>query len=379
ALVLLAAAGLLARNVARHARPAEGALAARLATTDVALLNARYAEAPQAAAAADAMLAALARVPGVERAALSRFEFLAGFGGSDRPVTLEGGRVLAPGASPRFAMVVSPAWREVRGLRLRAGRDLTTADRAGAAPVLLVNAAMAERLWPGASPLGRRVKLGPPESDAEWRTVVGVIESAFEERGRASPMAYVPFAQWPGRPVSVVARAADEAAAARVAAALPGALRAALPDEPVDDAATVARRARDGVAPQRLVARVLGGFALFAVAIAAVGVYGVVAASVAQRTREIGLRIALGASPRQIAALLSRHAGAMVGAGIGLGAAGALAASGALRALLFGADPLDVPVLLGVGLLLGAVALVAAWLPARRAARLDPVRALRVE
>lgn len=382
ALVLLAAAGLLVKTVARHARPEEGALADRLVTAEVRLLGARYADSAQVAEAATAMLGALARTPGVERAAVTRLEFLAGFGGSDRPVTLAGGRAPAPGASPRFAMVVSPDWRATRGLSLLAGRDLADADRAGAAPVALVNAAMAERLWPGASALGQRVKLGPPDSDRPWVTVVGVLENVVNPRAAratAGSMVYVPFAQWPGRPLSVVARAASADAAARVSAAMPAALRAVLPDEPVDDAVTVARGARDRVAPQRLLSRVLGGFAAFAVLIAAIGVFGVVAASAAQRTREIGLRVALGATPRQVAALLSRRAGRMVAVGVGLGLVGALAASGALRALLFGADPLDLPVLLGVSALLAAVSLLAGWLPARRAARRDPVQALRDE
>jgi putative ABC transport system permease protein len=382
ALVLLAAAGLLVQSVARHARPEEGALADRLVAAEVRLLGERYADASQVREAAVAMLAAMSRVPGVERAAVTRFEFLAGFAGSDQPVTLDGGRVPAPGASPRFAMIVSPQWRATRGLALQAGRDLADADRAGAAPVALVNAAMAERLWPGASPLGQRVKLGPPDSDRPWVTVVGVLANAANGRGgrtTTGSMVYVPFAQWPGRPVSVLARAVSADAAERASAALPGALRAVLVDEPVDDAVTVARGARERVAPQRMLSQLLGGFAAFALLIAAVGVFGVVSASAAQRTREIGLRVALGATPQQVAALLSRRAGRMVLVGVALGLVGALAASRAMRALLFGADPLNLPVLLGVSALLAGVSLLAGWLPARRASRMDPVRALREE
>ena len=381
ALILLTGAGLLLETVSRYGTPTEGAMADRLVTADVPLLGARYADSAQVAVAADALLGALAGVRGIDAGAVTRFEFLAGFGGSDAAITIEGGAPPPPNASPRFAQIVTPGFRAVRGLALLAGRDLADADRAGGAPVVLVNAAMAERLWPGASPLGRRVKLGPADSPRPWHTVVGVVGDEPARRGaaRVASMVYVPFAQWPGRPVSVLVRATDADAAARVATALPAALRGAVPDEPVDDAVTIARRARDGVAPQRLLSRVLGGFALFAVLVAALGVFGVVAATAAQRTREIGLRVALGASPQDVARLFSRRAARLVFAGIAIGLLGALAASRGMRALLFGADPMNPAVLVGVSLVLGGVAWLAGYLPARRASRLDPVRALRAE
>jgi predicted permease len=379
-LVLLAGAGLLVKTSRRLMRPAEGADATRLVSADVALLDTLWSDPSRVAAAVEQAAERVARLPGVEGAGASRFEFLAGFGGSDQPITIEGGATPV-GASPRFAFAVTPGWWRARALPLVSGRVLTATDNAASEPVVVVNEAMARRLWPGASALGRRVKLGAPNSTQPWRTVVGVVADPFVTGTgtRVQSMAYVPFAQWPGRPLSILARARTPDAASTVAAAIPGALAAALPEEPVERVQTLAAGARATARPYWLIAVSLSALSGFAVLVAAIGVYGVVAYGAARRTREIGIRMTLGATRRDIVALVGSQAVALAATGATIGLLGAAASTRVLRGMLLGTDPLDPVVLLGVTALLTAVAVVAGTIPARRAARVDPTVALRSE
>ena len=379
-LVLLAAAGLLTKASLRLVRPMEGADAERLVSADLALLGARWDDSTRIDAAVAQAADRVARLPGIETAGVSRSEFIAGFGGEDQRVTIEGGAAPA-NASPRFALAVSPGWWRARGLPVVAGRVLGTGDGAGAEPVVVVNAAMAARLWPDASAVGRRVKLGGPSSTLPWRTVVGVVDDAASRGGSTAPqsMAYVPFAQWPGRPVSIVARAASAAAAHAAVPAIAGAVAGALPDEPVERVQTLADGARAGARPFRLVAATLAALAGFAVVVATIGVYGVVAYGAARRAREIGIRMALGATRRDVMALFGAQAARLASIGAALGLAGTAASTRVVRGMLFGADPLDPAVLLAVTALLGGATLLAGYLPARRATRIDPTIALRSE
>jgi predicted permease len=379
-LVLLAGAGLLLKTSLRLMRPSEGPDASRLVSADVALLDARWSDSSRVAAAVERLADRIARVPGVEAAGASRFEFLAGFGRDDQPITIEG-RATPAGASPRFAFAVTPGYWAARGTRLVSGRLPTAADRAGTEPVVVVNASMAARLWPGASALGRRIKLGPAGSSRPWRTVVGVVADERPARGgdRVASGAWVPFAQWPGRPISLTARVGAAAQAPAVVRAIPDAAASILPEEPVENVRTIADGARAVARPTWLIAGALGGLAGFAVLVAALGVYGLVAQAVAQRTREIGVRVALGATSRDVLALLGRQSVRLAAAGVVLGLAGAGVATRVIRGLLFGTDPLDVQVMVAVTALLALVTIVAGYLPARRATRIDPVRALKTE
>jgi len=184
---------------------------------------------------------------------------------------------------------------------------------------------------------------------------------------------------WPGRPLSILARVREPGAVASVAAAIPGAVAAVLPDEPAEHVQTLAASARDGARPVRLAATALAALSAFAVLVAAIGVYGVVAYGAARRAREIGIRLTLGATRGDIVALFGAESVRLAAAGAALGLLGAAAATRVLRGMLYGTDPLDPLVLVGVTALLGAVAAAAGYVPARRAARLDPTLALRSE
>jgi ABC-type lipoprotein release transport system permease subunit len=220
--------------------------------------------------------------------------------------------------------------------------------------------------------------LGAPGSDRPWVTVVGIVADA-PGRGGAAPhsLVAVPFAQWPGRPVEVHVRARGDGRA--LVPAVRRAAAEAVPDEPVEGAQTARDAARERFRPVRLIAQALSALAAFAMALAALGVYGVVAYAAARRTREIGVRVALGATRRDVLRLFGSQGARLAAAGAALGLAGAAATTRALGAMLFGTDPLDPTVLAGGTALLAAVAVTASWIPARRAARLDPVVALRTE
>jgi predicted lysophospholipase L1 biosynthesis ABC-type transport system permease subunit len=225
------------------------------------------------------------------------------------------------------------------------------------------------------------VKLGPASSTRPWRTVVGVVA---DEPSRAAAQTrqsavYVPLAQWPGRPLSIVARVRSPADARGVVAAIPGAAASALPDEPVENVRTLAEGARAEARPFWLITLTLVSLAAFAVLVAAIGVYGVVAYGAARRTREIGIRVTLGATRRDVLALFGGQAARLAAAGVALGLAGAAASTRVIRGLLFGTDPLDPAVLLAVTALLALVTMLAAYLPAHRASRVDPTMALRSE
>ena len=195
----------------------------------------------------------------------------------------------------------------------------------------------------------------------------------------AGNLAYVPFAQWPGRPASVVVRAATPEHARALVAGLPGIASAALADEPLEHPRTIDDDVRARFRPWSLIAATLAALAAFAVVVAAVGVYGVVAYNAARRTREIGIRVTLGASRRDVIALFGGQAARLAAGGAALGLAASAASTRVIRGMLFGTDPLDPAVLLAVTALLALVTLAAGCLPARRAARIDPTVALRTD
>ena len=276
----------------------------------------------------------------------------------------------------------TPGLFDVLGAPLLAGREFTAGEADGReAPVAVLNRALAERLWPGESPLGRRVRLAGV-GDGAWFTVVGVApDLVYEEFGEETPQSqlqvHLPFAWTPQRTVAILVRGEGDVAA--VAAPVRDAVRAADPSLPAYDVRTMEEVRRYTTWPHRIFSMTFASFAALALVLAVVGVYGVMSYHVAQRVRAIGLRLALGASPRAVVREVLTHGAALALAGATIGVAGAVGVSRAMAGVLYGVGGPDPVVVLGVPLVLGAVALLACYLPARRATRIDPLTALRSE
>ena len=296
--------------------------------------------------------------------------------------TVEGRPAPAPG--DRWAAiyrVVDPGYFATIGLPLVEGRDFSGADREGAMPVAVVNRSMAERRWPGESALGRRIRLpGPGNADAPL-TIIGVVGNAHQ-RGWTAPSddeVFVALAQRSTEfglsGVTFVLRTSSRPDA--VAAAIPAAAAEVDRSVPISDVTTMEAVVSEAIWRQRLTAQLTATFAAIAVLLAAIGIYAAVAYSVARRTREFGVRLALGGTPRQVQRLAVVDGLKPIVPGAAIGAAGALLTARGAERLLYGVAPLD-PVSFGGSLLmLMAVAVAAAWLPARRASRHDPMAALR--
>jgi putative ABC transport system permease protein len=274
---------------------------------------------------------------------------------------------------------VSPEYFRAMGIPVLHGRAFSVQDHGEAPGVALVNQTLARQHWPGQDPVGQRINLEKPDWQHAWRMVVGVVGDV-RHRGldaEVQPEVYVPYEQAPEDSMTVVIRTALEPSA--LSAAARAAVRAVDPDQPVGEVRTLEQvvAESESVGSRRTVLLLLAAFAALAVLLAAMGVYGVISYSVAQRTQEIGVRMALGASSADLVRMVVRQALALALAGIALGAAGAAALSRYLTTLVYGVKPADPGTFAAVALLLMAVAIAASYLPARAATRVSPMTALR--
>ena len=378
ALVLLAGAGLLIRSLVRVQRAELGFDPRHVLRMGLPMTGAGDSAGGEQAARYRRILERVAALPGVQSAALAN-NLLAGPRDPGLPLTIEGRAAAAPGETPlAINRVVSPNYFETLGVPLRAGRDFNEWDRPGAPAVAIISRSLAERHWPGADPLGRRLRLGGSQSDSPWLTVVGVVGDVRHPLSAApQPTVYRAQGQTPRAWMYLIARAAPDPAA--LFAAARGAVREAEAGQAISGLGTMEEWLGESVAEPRFVMTLLGLFAAVAVALAAVGVYGLMSYAVGRRTREIGVRVALGAQAGDVVRLVVREGMWLALAGIALGLIVAAAASRLLAPFLFGLDPADPPTLVSISLLLAGVALLACYLPARRAARVDPLVALRHE
>jgi putative ABC transport system permease protein len=365
------------RSVVRIATPERGHEELDLLTGDLEFLDARYADSTIAHQTLTTILERLQSTPGVVNASAHAFQFVAGFGRADRSIRAEGAdSSLARSVSPRFAFGVTPGYFATERLPLRAGRAFTGEDRLGSQPVAIINQRMADVLWRGQSPLGRRIKLGSADS-LPWLTVVGVVGDIIS-RDTVAHYAYVPFAQTThNERVTLLLRSNGDPLS--LVPTVRAVVRSVDEDLPILRLQTVRQQRRSDYAPYQLYAMTMGSFAAFAILLAAIGLYGVVAYNAAQRTREIGVRIALGAEAKHVIAMIAGQGGRLVLLGILLGTGGSMLLLRVLSAMLFGASPIDLPVFAAVAVLLSLTAALAIWLPARRASRIDPLEALRAE
>jgi putative ABC transport system permease protein len=276
----------------------------------------------------------------------------------------------------------SPAYFQTMGLALLRGRDFNDADVEGALPVAIVDENFARRFYPNEDPIGKRVKRGGPRSMNPWKTIVGVVRSVRNQRLDATslPQAYFPVFQEADAmynlSFAVRASGSEPAALAQSARA---AVLAVDRNQPFFNVKPLRQIVADSIALKRLAMLLLSAFAVVALALAAAGIYGVMAYSVEQRRHEIGVRMALGARARDVLKLVVRQGLRLTLCGLALGLVVAIALTRLMEALLFGVSPTDPPTFAGIALLLLCVALLACWIPARRATKVDPMVALRCE
>jgi putative ABC transport system permease protein len=294
------------------------------------------------------------------------------------------GHVVQPGEPMPHAegRTASPEYFEAAGIPLLKGRAFTATDRAGSPLVVILNQTLAERLFPGQDPIGRRVAwtgdvLRFIGVSGDWRTVVGVVGDTKDAGLDAAPVPvlFAPFAQAEVFGSSLVVHTAGDPAA--LAGAAGKVVRSVDPEQPVEKVLTLDQIRDEGLAPRRLNALLVASFGLLAVLIAAVGIAGVLAFSVSARTNEIGIRMTLGADASRVQRMVLSEGGRLLVVGLGLGVAGSVAISGLIRGLLFGVAPNDPVTLVAVGLLMAGVGLASCWIPAARAARIDPGVAIR--
>jgi predicted permease len=322
------------------------------------------------------LLARAEAVPGVRAASLSFFGLFTRETWGNR-ITVEG-RAAGPGELLRtFANAVSPRYFEVMGIPVLEGRSFAQTDDERAARVAVVNQAFARQLFGQADAIGRRVGLGAPAR--EMMEVVGVVKDAkhVDLREAPAPMLYVPFAQHPRPLRELEVRTAGDPTA--VVSVLRRELAGVDPRVPVLGPLSLRERVDASIAGERLIAKLSAGFGALALGLASIGLYGVMAYVVARRTAEIGIRMALGARRADVRRLVLRDTLALVLGGMLIGLPAALAAGRLLSSQLYGLTWRD-PFAIMAGLsMLSAAALAAAYLPARRAARVDPLVALRYE
>jgi putative ABC transport system permease protein len=382
ALLLLVGSGLLIRSFAGILAIDPGFDANRVLTAEVALPGTTYESDELKAGYYQRLLDQLADLPGVRVAGLVQH---IPFGGVDWNGSFE---IEGRGQSGDFGLyghyrVASAGYFEAMGIPVLEGRSFTSADRHGTLPVAMVNRSLAERAWPGESAVGKRIRDLANEPSAyrdEWLTVVGVVGDV-RHGGLLSgqpPEVYVNVLQRPDRAGAAVVTLRADLPPAALAPAVRERVRALDPDVPVE-LIPMSARIMDTLASRRFTLLVLGVFAAIAVTLAAVGVYGIVTYTVARRAREIGIRLALGATPRRVRSMVQRHVMPIVAAGLVAGAAAALLATRLMAGLLHGVTPTDPAVFAAVAATLAGVAWLASYIPARRTARIDPMETMRGE
>ena len=380
AIALLAGAGLLLRSFGQLTAVDPGFQPRQVTTFSLSLSPVRYPDGTRREQFASALLSRVDRLPGVTASGISFSLPLTG-GGFGLTFAI-GGRPEATGADePRAQVrVATPDYFRTMSIPLIRGRGFTAEDRAGGDPVLLISAEAARRYWPNENPIGQTLETGwHRENRAFGGRVVGIVGDVrqFGLASQAQPEIYAPLAQWPIDEMSIVIR--SSAPTATVIATARDVLRQLDPALPIFDARPLSDLVRESIAERRFYAALLATFATLALVLAAVGIYGVIAYSVQQRRRELGIRIALGASWSQVVAMVMRQGMALTLLGAGVGLAGAGILTRVLRGQLFGVSATDPLTFIAVPLILIVVAAVACMVPARRAVSVDPASAIRAE
>lgn len=381
ACLLVIGAGLMLKSLHALLSTDVGMRTDGVATARLSLPPARYGNAAAITEVVQRTLGHLETMPGVRRAAAINTLPLAGEMGIALAIEPEGGYAgEAPPMEERFApyLTVSPGYFQTLGIPLLRGRDLAWTD-SQRRPVAIVNRTAAQRLWPGEDPIGKRLQYvgGGPSTP----TVVGVVADARVSQltSDPGPQVYLPIQDQPQSYLALVAQGADRDDVSPLLARMREAVRAVDPTLPVYGAQPMDVVMGSALVPRRVNTVLIGTFAVVALSLAVLGVYGTLAYAVARRTREIGIRRALGAPRAAILALVLRQGLMLVGVGTAIGVAAAMATTRYLESMLHGVTPRDPRTIAAVVVLFALVAAAASYLPARRAGAVDPLDALRHE
>jgi putative ABC transport system permease protein len=379
AVTLLSGAGLLLRSFNRLMSVDPGFHTESVLSMKMALPQSKYDSSGQRIFVRQ-LLERAAAVPGAGSVALSNFVPLDG-GGFGFSFNVRGRTYARPSDEPGTEVrQVTPAFFNALGMSVVRGRGIQESDAPGAPTVFLVNQAFVKRFFPNENPLGQFIRLGWGRDPNEpYCEIVGVVGDVHGEGLEDAPLptVYASLAQHPFSTLTLVVR--TSASPASLAAPLRAIVRDLDREVPVFSVQTMAERVASSVGRPRFYTTLVGIFAAVALVLAAVGLYGVIAYAVSQRTHELGVRVALGATSRRISVMVIREGLALTAVGAALGLVAALAAGSVVASLLFGVTPRDPITLGGVVVVLAAVAMLASWLPARRAARVDPLVAMRGE
>lgn len=376
----MAGATLMLRTLANLHRADLGYSTEHILTFDFELAGPAYRQPVQRVSLIEHGLERLAAMPGVKKAAL--VNPLPMRGGNQSTYYVEGTTVSGPGQSPSAERIqVNGDYFTTLGIHLIAGRTFGAQDVESSPRVAIVDTMFVEKYFHGQNPLGKRFAYGdkPPDKESDWMQIVGVVGHIqnFGLRASTREQTYVAFTQ------NVPTGATFALRTGRDPAALIPALRAAMHevagDLPIFNFRTMDDRFASSISTERLTLLLLGVFAALALVLAAVGLYGVLSYTVGQRTREIGIRVALGATPRSVVDLVVRHGLKLAGLGMLLGLTASVGLARFLRSLLYEVSPFDPASFVAVALMLAAIGVLACWLPARRAAKVDPMAALRCE
>jgi len=377
--VLLIGAGLLIRSFVRLQNVSPGFNAQNVLTFDLTMTGRKYGDKQAILNTYRQLWDRLEHVPGVSASGgVTSLPLSQAYAWT--PITVEG-RTPLPGEKFLNAdeRVVGGHYFEAMVIPLRRGRFFNEQDDASKPRVVLVDEYMAEQVWSGQDPIGKRIHIVELKSDDPWQTVVGVVGRVKQDTLDSDPRIafYLPQTQYPTRAMTVALRSGHEPSG--VFSAVKNELRKLDADLPMYYIRTMQQRVDESLARRRFSMLLLAVFAGVALALATIGIYGMMAYLVNQGTREIGIRVALGATRRNIVSLVVRQGMALALSGVAIGLAGAVMLTRLIRSLLFGVEATDPVTFVGIALLLGLVALLASYIPARRASRVDPLVALRYE
>ena len=382
ALVLLVGAGLLVRSFIALNQVNPGFDTRDVLAARIRLTPSRYQQGPLQKQFFSSVLASLAARPDVASASLTATLPLSG---AMDIIAFDPHSVRPDFPDPfmiALSSVVSPEYFTTMRIPIRRGRAFSADDRAGGPRVAVVSSAFARALWPDTDPIGKQFRLGGPRTGPQIITVVGLVDdvrSGSLDDASTRPALYTSALQEGGRAEMWVAMRSGRGSPLKLAGAIRDAVHLADPQQPIGDIVSLEQLIGRQTAARRFNTTLLGVFALLAVGLALVGIYGVTGYAVAQRNRELGIRMALGARPADLVRLLLGESLVRVATGVALGLVIAFVATRVLTTMLFGISAFDMPTFVGTSLLLAAVAVLATWLPARRATRVDPMVSLRTE